>query len=64
MLGGAVLTEVTFDWPGLGNRLYQAISQRDADMVQGLMVFFSAIVVVISIAIDVLNAYVDPRIRY
>ena len=64
MLGGAVLTEVTFDWPGLGNRLYIAISQRDADMVQGLMVFFSTIVVLVSILIDVLNAYVDPRIRY
>jgi peptide/nickel transport system permease protein len=64
MLGGAVLTEVTFSWPGLGNRLYEAISQRDYEMVQGLMVFFSAIVVVVSIAIDVLNAYVDPRIRY
>lgn len=64
MLGGAVLTEVTFDWPGLGNRLYVAISQRDAEMVQGLMVFFSAIVVVVSILIDVLNAYIDPRIRY
>jgi len=64
MLGGAVLTEVTFSWPGIGNRLYLAISQRDYDMVQGLMVFFSAIVVIVSIAIDVLNAYVDPRIRY
>lgn len=64
MLGGAVLTEVTFSWPGLGNRLYEAISQRDYEMVQGLMVFFSAIVVAVSIAIDVLNAYVDPRIRY
>jgi peptide/nickel transport system permease protein len=64
MLGGAVLTEVTFSWPGLGNRLYEAISQRDYEMVQGLMVFFAAIVVVVSIAIDVLNAYVDPRIRY
>lgn len=64
MLGGAVLTEVTFDWPGLGNQLYIATSRRDADMVQGLMVFFAAIVVVVSILIDVLNAYVDPRIRY
>lgn len=64
LLGGAVLTEVTFSWPGLANRLYEAISQRDYPVVQGLMVFFAAIVVVVSIAIDVLNAYVDPRIRY
>jgi peptide/nickel transport system permease protein len=64
MLGGAVLTEVTFSWPGLGNRLYEAISQRDYPVVQGLMAFFAAIVVLVSIGIDILNAYIDPRIRY
>jgi peptide/nickel transport system permease protein len=64
LLGGAVLTEVTFSWPGLGNRLYEAISVRDYPTVQGIMVFFGAIVVFISIFIDVINAYIDPRIRY
>lgn len=64
LLGGAVLTEVTFSWPGLGNRLYEAISLRDYPTVQGIMVFFAAIVVVASILIDILNAYIDPRIRY
>ena len=64
MLGGAVLTEVTFSWPGLGNRLYEAITLRDYPTVQGLVVFFATIVVMASIAIDILNAYIDPRIRY
>lgn len=64
LLGGAVLTEVTFSWPGLGNRLYQAISLRDYPTVQGIMVFFGAIVVVVSLAIDIINAIIDPRIRY
>ena len=64
LLGGAVLTEVTFSWPGLGNRLYEAITQRDYPTVQGLMVFFGAIVVIASIFIDIANAYIDPRIRY
>lgn len=64
LLGGAVLTEVTFSWPGLANRLYEALSQRDYPVVQGLMVFFASIVAMVSIAIDILNAYVDPRIRY
>lgn len=64
LLGGAVLTEVTFSWPGLGNRLYEAISLRDYPTVQGIMVFFGIIVVFASIAIDVINAYIDPRIRY
>ncbi len=64
LLGGAVLTEVTFSWPGLGNRLYEAISLRDYPTVQGIMVFFAFIVVIASIAIDIINAYIDPRIRY
>jgi peptide/nickel transport system permease protein len=64
LLGGAVLTEVTFSWPGLGNRLYEAISSRDYPTVQGLMVFFGSIVVFASILIDIINAYIDPRIRY
>ena len=64
LLGGAILTEVTFSWPGLANRLYQAISDRDYPIVQGVLVFFGAIVVSASILIDILNAYVDPRIRY
>ena len=64
LLGGAVLTEVTFSWPGLANRLFEAIAQRDYPVVQGLMVFFAGIVAIVSILIDILNAYIDPRIRY
>jgi peptide/nickel transport system permease protein len=64
MLGGAILTEVTFSWPGLANRLYRAISQRDYPTVQGITVFFAAIVAVASLAIDLINAAIDPRIRY
>jgi peptide/nickel transport system permease protein len=64
LLGGAVLTEVTFSWPGLGNRLYEAISLRDYPTVQGVMVFFGVIVVLASMAIDIVNACIDPRIRY
>lgn len=64
LLGGAILTEVTFSWPGLANRLYQGISDRDYPTVQGILVFFGAIVVGASIMIDILNAYIDPRIRY
>ncbi|NEO85969.1 MAG: ABC transporter permease [Spirulina sp. SIO3F2] len=64
LLGGAVLTEVTFSWPGLGNRLYEAILLRDYPTVQGIMVFFGVIVVIASLLIDLANAYIDPRIRY
>lgn len=64
LLGGAILTEVTFSWDGLARRLYEAISERDYPTVQGILVFFGAIVVLASIVIDILNAYIDPRIRY
>jgi peptide/nickel transport system permease protein len=64
MLGGAILTEVTFSWPGLAKRLYLAISQRDYPTVQGITIFFAAIVALASIAIDLINAFIDPRIRY
>jgi len=64
LLGGAVLTEVTFSWPGLADRLFKAIELRDYPTVQGIMVFFSTIVVFASIAIDIINALIDPRIRY
>jgi peptide/nickel transport system permease protein len=64
LLGGAILTEVTFSWPGLANRLYEAITVRDYPTVQGIVVFFEAMVAIASIVIDILNAYIDPRIRY
>jgi peptide/nickel transport system permease protein len=64
LLGGAVLTEVTFSWPGLASQLYEAISNRDYPTVQGIMVFFAAIVVIASILIDLINAWIDPRIKY
>ncbi len=64
LLGGAVLTEVTFSWPGLASQLYEAISNRDFPTVQGIMVFFAGIVVIASILIDLINAWIDPRIKY
>jgi peptide/nickel transport system permease protein len=64
MLGGAVLTEITFSWDRLGRRLIEATDARDYPTVQGIIVFLGIIVVVASIAIDIVNAYIDPRIRY
>jgi peptide/nickel transport system permease protein len=64
LLGGAVLTEQTFSWPGLGSRLLQYLNNRDYIGVQGLITFFALIVVVISLIIDIVNALIDPRVRY
>jgi peptide/nickel transport system permease protein len=64
LLGGALLTEVTFSWPGLARQLFLVIDKRDYAAVQGIMVFFAVIVTIASLAIDLINAYIDPRIRY
>jgi peptide/nickel transport system permease protein len=64
LLGGAVLTEQTFNWPGIGNQLVDYLNNRDYTAVQGIITFFALVVVVISLLIDIVNALVDPRIRY
>ncbi|ONN26980.1 peptide ABC transporter permease [Thermosipho affectus] len=64
LLAGAVLTETTFSWPGIGSYLVLKIKYRDFPAIQGTIVFFAMFVVVISIVIDIVNALVDPRVRY
>lgn len=64
LLGGAVLTERTFSWPGLGLSLYRFLGDRDYTAVQGLVTFYALFVVAVSLLIDVVSAWVDPRIRY
>ena len=64
LIGGALLIEVTFSWPGIALRLQEAINQRDYPVVQGIVVILAALVVLISVAVDLLVAALDPRIRY
>jgi peptide/nickel transport system permease protein len=64
LLSGAILTEKTFNWPGLGNELVQYINLRDYAAVQGIITLFAVVVVVVSIVIDIVNALIDPRVRY
>jgi peptide/nickel transport system permease protein len=63
-LSGAVLTETTFNWPGLGTQLVDYLNARDYPAVQGLVTFFAVIVVLSSLVVDIINALVDPRVRY
>ncbi|WP_370248509.1 ABC transporter permease [Nocardioides sp.] len=63
-LSGAILTERTFNWPGLGNELVTYVTARDYVAVQGLVTFFALAIVVVSVLVDILNALVDPRVRY
>ncbi|GAB3431519.1 ABC transporter permease [Flindersiella endophytica] len=64
LLGGAILTETTFSWPGIGAELVRYINSRDYVAVQGIMTIFALAVVLISLLIDVVNALIDPRVRY
>jgi peptide/nickel transport system permease protein len=64
LFGGAVLTEQTFNWPGIGSELIRYLENRDYIAVQGIITFFAVVVVLVSLLIDFLNAAVDPRIRY
>jgi peptide/nickel transport system permease protein len=64
LMSGAVLTEETFDWPGIGNRLVFYLEARDYTAVQGIITAFTLAVVAISLLIDVINAWIDPRVRY
>jgi peptide/nickel transport system permease protein len=63
-LSGAVLTETTFNWPGVGSALVNYLNERDYPAVQGLVTFFAIVVVIVSLLVDILNALVDPRVRY
>ncbi|MDQ0743159.1 ABC transporter permease [Clavibacter sp. Sh2141] len=64
MLGGAVLTETTFEWRGLGFQLAQYLASRDFVAVQGIVALLAVIVAVTNFIVDVVAALIDPRVRY
>jgi peptide/nickel transport system permease protein len=64
LLGGAILTETVFSWPGMGTWTYRAILSRDYPIVQGSVLVSAIIYVFVNLGVDVLYAFIDPRIRY
>ena len=64
LLGGAVLTEAIFGWPGLGQLAVSAISQRDIPLVQGVVLVFALMFTVVNLVVDLLYGVIDPRIRF
>ncbi|MFP4638723.1 MAG: ABC transporter permease, partial [Spirochaetaceae bacterium] len=64
LIGGSILTETVFSWPGIGRLVIQAINNRDYPMVQGVVLFISGAFIVINIVVDAIYAILDPRIRY
>ncbi len=63
LLGGAVLTETIFAWPGLGQLTVTAIAQRDLPLIQGIVLTFALIFALVNLVVDLLYAAVDPRVR-
>ncbi len=64
LMAGAVLTESTFSWPGMGRLLLERIYLRDYPTIQGVIVVFALFVATVSLIVDIIYAIVDPRIRY
>ena len=63
MLSGSVLTETVFSIPGMGTLLINSIFRRDYPLVQGIIVVYALLISVVTLIIDIIYAYIDPRIR-
>lgn len=64
MMSGAILTETVFNWPGVGNEIYNAVVRRDWPVVMGGVIIIVVLVMVINLLVDISYAFFDPRIRY
>jgi len=64
LLAGAILTETIFSWPGIGRYVVKAVQMRDYPAVQGCVLFFAFMFVIVNLITDLLYAYIDPRIKY
>jgi peptide/nickel transport system permease protein len=63
LMGGAVITEQVFNIPGVGRLLIQAITRRDYPVVQGIVLVIAGLYVIINLIVDIIYAYLDPRLR-
>ncbi|MEM3786002.1 MAG: ABC transporter permease, partial [Nitrososphaeria archaeon] len=63
LLGGAVITETIFAWPGLGRLIVDSINSRDYPMVQGSIFIFALLYALVNLATDILYTLIDPRVR-
>lgn len=64
LLGGAILTETIFSWPGIGSWIYEGILNRDYPVVQGGVIFVALVFVIVNLVVDLSYALLDPRIQY
>ena len=64
MITGAVVIETVFSWPGIGRLAYEAISNRDFPVIQAVVLFMTALFILVNLIVDILYAWLDPRIKY
>lgn len=64
LLGGAILTEQVFSWPGVGRLTVEAITNRDFPLIQAIVLFLSMIFVITNLIVDIAYAFIDPRVRF
>jgi len=64
LLGGVIIIEIIFSWPGIGQLLIPAIMRRDYPLVQGCILFIAVVYIFVNLFVDIIYAYIDPRIKY
>jgi len=64
LLGGAVLTETMFSWPGMGTYLLQSVEGREYDAIMGAVLILATVFVLVNLVVDVLYVFIDPRVKY
>jgi peptide/nickel transport system permease protein len=64
LMGGAIITETIFSWPGIGQITYDSINSRDYAMIQGVVLYAALLFVLVNLVVDILYAVLDPRVRY
>jgi len=64
LMGGAIITETIFSWPGVGQFAYDSISRRDYAGIQGVVLYGASLFVLVNLFVDLLYAVLDPRVRY
>jgi peptide/nickel transport system permease protein len=64
LIGGSVIVETVFGWPGLGQLSFEAIKSRDVNLLVGVLLFSAVLVVALNLIVDLLYGLVDPRTRY
>ncbi|MEG1202941.1 MAG: ABC transporter permease subunit, partial [Comamonas sp.] len=64
LLGGSIVVEVVFNWPGMGRLLVDAVEMRDYPIIQALVLLFSLEFILINLVVDLMYAWINPTIRY